>query len=80
MAQAFSQCSDAAETRVRSHIIPCEICGVQSGNETDFSPSTSVSPVSIKTPMLHTYLHLHTQFTHQQMHYLLTWLKVLNLH
>jgi len=80
MAQAVSQRSVAADARVRSQIIPCEICGVQSGNGTDLSPSTSFSPVSIITPMLRTYLHLHTQFTYQQMQYLLTWLKVLNLH
>ena len=29
-----------AEVRVRSNVIPCEICGVQSGSSISVSPST----------------------------------------
>jgi len=63
MAQGVSHCSVTTEARVRSQIIPCEICGVQSGTGISFSPSTSVSPVSIIPPMFHTYLHLHVALT-----------------
>jgi hypothetical protein len=37
------------------HVSPREICGGQSGIEVGFSSSTSVSPVSIIPPMLHTH-------------------------
>jgi hypothetical protein len=63
MAQAVCHRSDTAEAWVRSQIIPCEICGIQSGTGTGFSPSTSVSPVSIIPPMLHTRLQLHVVLT-----------------
>ena len=39
-----------AEIRVRSQVSPREMCGVKRGNLTSFSPSTSVSPVSIFPP------------------------------
>jgi hypothetical protein len=44
MAQAVSRRPLTAEARVRSRVSPCGICGVQSGNGTDFHPSTSVFP------------------------------------
>jgi hypothetical protein len=44
MAQAVSRRPLTAETRVRSRVSPCRICGGQSGTETGFSPSTSVFP------------------------------------
>jgi len=50
-----------AETRDRSHVSPCEVCGEQCDTLTGFSPSTSVSPVSIIPPMLHIQLHLHVE-------------------
>jgi hypothetical protein len=33
-----------AEARVRSRLSPCVICGVQNGNGTGFSPSSSFFP------------------------------------
>jgi hypothetical protein len=47
----------------RSQTSPCEICGGQSGTATSISPSTSVSPVSIIPPMLHTHVYLHVALT-----------------
>jgi hypothetical protein len=47
VAQAGSRRPSTAETRIRSYIIPCEIYGRQTGTETDFFSSTSVSLVSI---------------------------------
>jgi hypothetical protein len=44
MAQAVSRRPLAAETRVRSWVGPCGICGGQSGTGTGFSPSISVFP------------------------------------
>jgi hypothetical protein len=44
MAQAISRRPLTAETRVRSRVSPCGICGGQSGTGTGFSPSTSVVP------------------------------------
>jgi hypothetical protein len=46
MAQAVSRRPLSVEARVRSQVNPCGICGGQSGTETGFSPSTSVSPCS----------------------------------
>jgi hypothetical protein len=51
------------ETRLHSQASPCKSCGKQSDTRTSFSPSTSVSAVSIIPPMLHTHLHLHVAFT-----------------
>jgi hypothetical protein len=44
MAQAVSRRPLTAEAWVRSRVIPCWICGGQSGTGTGFSPSTSVFP------------------------------------
>jgi hypothetical protein len=48
-----------AEARFQSQATPCEICGAWIGSGTGFSPSTSVFPVNIIPPSLHTHLHLH---------------------
>ena len=58
MVQAVSRRHLTAEVHVRSQDSPCEVCGAQSGTVTGFSPSTSVSNLSIIPPMLHTHLHL----------------------
>jgi hypothetical protein len=50
------------KARVRSPVSPCEICGGHSGTVTGFSPITSVFPVSIIPPMLHT----HSYICHQR--------------
>jgi hypothetical protein len=44
MAQAVSRRLLTAEARVRSQVIPCEICRGRSVTGTGFSPSTSVFP------------------------------------
>jgi hypothetical protein len=44
MIQAVSRRPITAEAWVRSRVSQCGICGGQSGNETGFSPSTSVFP------------------------------------
>ena len=43
------------EVRIRSQVSPFEICGAQGGTRTAFSPSISVSRVSIFPPTLHTH-------------------------
>jgi len=48
--QAISRRPLTAEAQVRSQVSPCEIYGGQSGNETGFSPSSYVFPVSIFPP------------------------------
>jgi len=45
MAQAVT-----AKARVHAGVTPCDICDEQSGNETGFSSSYSVSPVNIIPP------------------------------
>jgi len=55
MAQAVSRRILTAEARLQSHTSPCGICGGLSGSGTGFSPSTSVSSVSIIPPLLHTH-------------------------
>jgi hypothetical protein len=47
IAQAVSRRRLVPEAVVRTRVIPCGICGGQSGTGTRFSPSSSVSPVSI---------------------------------
>jgi hypothetical protein len=68
MAQAVSRRPPTAETRIRSRVSPCEICGVQSGTGTGFSPSTSVfrcqfhstgAPLLGKGQKNNNHLHLH---------------------
>jgi hypothetical protein len=44
MAQAVSRRPSTAESRVRSRVSPCGVCGGQSGTGTGFSPSTLVFP------------------------------------
>jgi len=46
---------NTTEARVRFQVNSWEICGWQRYTGTGFSPSTSVSPVSIIPPMLHTH-------------------------
>jgi hypothetical protein len=55
MAQAVSRRLLTAEARVQFQASQCGFYGGQSGIGTGFSPSTSVSPVSIITPMLRTH-------------------------
>jgi hypothetical protein len=50
MAKVVSRRSLTAESRVRVRVNPCVICGGQSDTGTGFSPSSSVSPVSIIPP------------------------------
>ena len=57
MIQTASARPFAAEIWVRSWPSSCVISGTQSGTGTGFTPSTSVSPVSVAAPMLHVYLH-----------------------
>jgi hypothetical protein len=47
IAQAVSRRPLTAEARLRALISPCMICGRQSGPGMGFSPSSSVSLVSI---------------------------------
>ena len=47
MAQSVNRRPFTAEAGVRSQASPCDICGVQSGTVTGFSPRTSV-PLSVR--------------------------------
>jgi predicted small secreted protein len=52
MAQAVSRRPLTAETRVRTRVSPCGISDGQSGTGTGFSPSSSLSSVTIIPPLL----------------------------
>jgi hypothetical protein len=56
MSQVVRFRSLVAEARFRSQIMPCGICGENSGAETGFSLSTWVFPVSVFLPILLTRL------------------------
>jgi hypothetical protein len=58
MAQAVSRRPPTAEAWVRARVSPFGFCGGQSGIETGFSPSSSVSPVSIIPPELRIYVYV----------------------
>jgi hypothetical protein len=51
MAQAVSRRPHVAEAGVRTRVIPCDICGDQSGNGTGFSPSSSVLSCQFNSTM-----------------------------
>jgi hypothetical protein len=51
------------EAQVQFQVSPCAICCAQSVTLTGFTPGTSVSPVSVIPPMLHTDLQLNTTLT-----------------
>jgi hypothetical protein len=54
MAQAISRRPLTAEAQVQSRVIPCGICGGQSGTGTGFSPRVlRFSPVNFIPPLLH---------------------------
>jgi hypothetical protein len=52
-AQAVSRRPLTAEAQVRSRVSPCGVCGGQSGNGTDFSPSCRFSSVNFIPLVLH---------------------------
>jgi hypothetical protein len=56
--QAVSRLRRVLEARLRSVASQYTICGGQSGTGTGFTPSTTVPPVTIFPPMLHTHLYI----------------------
>jgi hypothetical protein len=56
MAQAFICQPLTVQAKVQSQANPCGICGGKSGTETDISPHTAVSIITILPPMLDTHL------------------------
>jgi hypothetical protein len=57
MAQVASCWPLTTEALVSAYISPCGICGEHSGTGTDFSLSSSVSPVNIIPPWLSIVIH-----------------------
>jgi hypothetical protein len=57
MAQAVGRRPLTAESRIHARVNPCGICGGQSGTRADFSPSSSVFPVSIIPPSFSIAIH-----------------------
>lgn len=55
-----------AEALVRSQVNSFEICRGQSGDGTGLASSTSISPVYIIPPKLHTHLYLSTRCSYQK--------------
>ena len=60
MAEILLTCQRMLASAAGCASVTCGICGGQSDGETGFAPSTSVSPVSIIPPLLHT----HPSFYH----------------
>jgi hypothetical protein len=52
ISQAVSRRPLTAEAQARAQVIPCGICGGQSGTGTGFSPSSSIPPVNVSPPWL----------------------------
>jgi hypothetical protein len=61
--QAVSLRPLIAEARFRSQVIPCEVCGWQSGTGVGFPPSTSVLSCQYHSSILHISHSLHVSLT-----------------